>query len=350
MRIVKYKVRPTTPDPRNKERTWMSNLELEQEYLKPSRDYKYIGSGTIGKLWLEVLGCSNLPNLDFGGFLGNKTDAFVTLVYEDCVVKTNVINDCLNPKWMPWTDRAFCFHMKYPASPLFLGVNDFDEGIIGSHDLVGKATLDLCKFVPDTEYTLDLQLWDTIETTTRARMGSVKVRVRLEIEDPRKFLLESLKIPPTMYVNSNSKKEHECIEGACRGAYDLEEYQLGTILSLCGEIYECIRVVHYIKEGLTTMLLWRGTYPVTIYLPNFMRRNMAQDAETSDYDSETKTGFLGKYTYEKELSLPMNSVFLFITGVCLVENPNVFPSILFLLLGRLMVATMQWKNSQPSRK
>ena len=350
VKIAKYKVRPMA-DPRNKERTWMSKLELEQEYLKPSRNYKHIGSGNIGKLWLEVLGCSHLPNTDVGGFLGNKTDAFVTIVYEDCVAKTNVIDDTLYPKWMPWTDRAFCLNMMYPSSPLFFGVHDYDDGILGCHDLVGKATLDLCKFVPDTEYTLDLQLWDTFETTTRARMGAIKIRVRLEIEDRRKFLLRSLKVPPAMYVNSESQKDHECIERACRGGYDVEVYQLGTIMSLYDELYAYLRVGHYIKEGLKIIILWRGTYPVMVRLPLSMRGVGGQeDTESSDEGIEAKTSFLEKYTYEREICLPVTSMSAFVTGVCLVENPSLCPSVFFLLLGRLMVATMQWKSSQPGRK
>ena len=73
-----------------------------------------MGTGDLGKIHLEILEvrcfllkcilvcygtskvvisraqCIGLPNLDVGGFLGNKTDAFVAVVYEDACKLTSV--------------------------------------------------------------------------------------------------------------------------------------------------------------------------------------------------------------------------------------------------------------------
>ena len=72
--------------------------------MRPSYEWTDIGSGHLGKVFVEVLSCDNLPNMDAvgafdvkTGILGNKTDPFVSLVYEDCSARTDIIDDCLSP-------------------------------------------------------------------------------------------------------------------------------------------------------------------------------------------------------------------------------------------------------------
>lgn len=118
--ILQYLVRPG-PDPKRKdETTWLTKEKIEEESNKPSYDWIDIGSGRLGKIFVEIISCNNLPNLDVGGVLGNKTDSFVSLVYEDCFVRTDVIDDCLSPRWMPWSQRAFIFNCMHTSSQLFL--------------------------------------------------------------------------------------------------------------------------------------------------------------------------------------------------------------------------------------
>ena len=82
MESTQYKLRPG-PDPKRKfETEWMAEDEIETEYLEESQHWIDSGSGKIGKVYVEILGCDDLPNLDSGGFLGNKTDAFVAIVFE----------------------------------------------------------------------------------------------------------------------------------------------------------------------------------------------------------------------------------------------------------------------------
>jgi hypothetical protein len=57
---------------------WKTEDEIECNTLKPSRRYQHIGSGKIARVYLEVLACNNLPNMEnIQAFGRNKTDAFV---------------------------------------------------------------------------------------------------------------------------------------------------------------------------------------------------------------------------------------------------------------------------------
>lgn len=45
---------------------------------------------TSPAIFAALVQCIGLPNLDVGGFLGNKTDAFVAVVYEDACKSKSV--------------------------------------------------------------------------------------------------------------------------------------------------------------------------------------------------------------------------------------------------------------------
>jgi hypothetical protein len=56
--------------------------------MGPSEKYEYIGSGKIARVYLEILSCDGLPNMEGAmGRFGNKSDGFVQIVYEDCICK-----------------------------------------------------------------------------------------------------------------------------------------------------------------------------------------------------------------------------------------------------------------------
>lgn len=130
--ITQYKLRPG-PDPKRVEATtWMTKQDIETESLHDSQHWLDSGSGRLGRVFLEVIGCDDLPNLDTGG--RNKTDTFVAIVYEDSVMKTDVIDDCLNPRWMPWMRRAFIFHMVHTSSIIYIGAFDYDESLNPTDD------------------------------------------------------------------------------------------------------------------------------------------------------------------------------------------------------------------------
>jgi hypothetical protein len=45
----------------------MTNDIIQEEVTKSSRFWTDAGTGNLGKVYLEILGCDDLPNLDTGG-------------------------------------------------------------------------------------------------------------------------------------------------------------------------------------------------------------------------------------------------------------------------------------------
>lgn len=226
MRYRQYKIRPG-PDPtRPHETKWMTDKQIQQECLTESKEWVECGSGNIGQLYVEVLGCDGLPNLDAGGFAGNKTDSFVSLVFEDVAVKTDIIDDCLSPRWMPWMKRAFIFHMMHGSSQLFLGVFDHDDGIgpTDFHDMVGKVSVDLSNFQHGILYTLTYNLYTSARMTDRKKKGTITIRLRLEIPSERALLLSTLEPPPKVFVNVKNKKDLRVARTTIAGKYNMEGY------------------------------------------------------------------------------------------------------------------------------
>jgi Ca2+-dependent lipid-binding protein len=211
----------------------MTKKDIEAETTKESQNWIDVGTGKLGRLFVEILGCDDLPNLDSGGFAGNKTDTFVSLVYEDSTLQTDVIDDSLSPRWLPWSKRAFIFHTFHSSSQLFLGVFDYDESLnpTDDHDLIGRVSVDLTNLQKDTEYTLKYEIFDTARMTQRAGRGFITVRIRLEIEDDRKLLLSNLEPPPQMYVNVTNRKDFRVIRYTCTGKYDMDKYSMKVINS-----------------------------------------------------------------------------------------------------------------------
>ena len=125
---LRRRVKPG-PDPARPEETkYLCDKELRKEAYNSSTNWIESGSGNLGKVFVEVIECNGLPNFDTGEALGNKTDSFCTVVYEDSILQTEVIYDALSPLWMSWTQRAFAFNRSHPCSPLFLGIFDYDFG------------------------------------------------------------------------------------------------------------------------------------------------------------------------------------------------------------------------------
>jgi C2 domain. len=154
--VLRILVQPG-PDPKRESvTTYLSEEELVDEMYKPSSNWIECGTDTkdsLGEVYLEILRCEGLPNMDSGETFGNKTDAFVCAIYEESMVQTDVIDDRLSPMWMPWSQRAFCFHIRHPLSQMFISVNDFDLGPTG-HDGIGKIAINLNHFEADVVYTL----------------------------------------------------------------------------------------------------------------------------------------------------------------------------------------------------
>jgi len=352
--VVKYKIRPE-PDPQRKtQTTWMTKEEIDKESFNESRVWLDAGSGMLAKVFLEIINCKGIPNLDVNvGLDRNKTDAFCKIVYEDCICSTDVIDDCLSPRWMPWTNRAFVLHMTHTSSPLFIGVFDYDSSLhtnVESHDPIGRVNVDLTKLRADTEYLLTYQLYKegTKISDRKPVNGTITIRLRLEVPDERHLVLSCLQPPPTIYVNDSQKRDFLCVKYTCKG-YDNERFDTNVILSYIEELLAYMNLVVYLKDALINLLLWRGNHRVDVRIPVKPSEQNADGADAlNDMTMKERLSYLvERYTKKTTILLPIHSMTLFFSAVTLVEKPSLLPSYIFGSIAWLLIAVMGFRHNNP---
>jgi len=94
------------------------------------------------------------------------TCIYIILALFLSLVQTDVISDCLNPMWMPWTNRAFVFNRMHSLSSIYIGVFNHKLGPM-HHTGCGRVAIDLRKFEPNTSYTLKYELFSSPTITNR---------------------------------------------------------------------------------------------------------------------------------------------------------------------------------------
>ena len=100
-----------------------------------------------------------------------------------------VIDDACSPMWMPWCTRAFVFQMTHPSHALYCSVTDYDLGP-QEHENIGRAVVNLSNLSPGLVYTLTYKLYPSSNLTERGDdEGTITIRIRLEIDDMRRYLL-----------------------------------------------------------------------------------------------------------------------------------------------------------------
>lgn len=74
-RSIQYRVKPF-PDPDRPvvETKWLTKDEIEKEAFAPSTKWIEAGTGSVGKYYVEIIGCDGLPNMDFSVTGRDKTD------------------------------------------------------------------------------------------------------------------------------------------------------------------------------------------------------------------------------------------------------------------------------------
>ena len=77
------------PDRDTKDTKFMTSEEIQEEALKDSTNWVQAGSGNIGTLFFELIGCDDLPTMDT--FTPGSIDPFACIVYEDSIVNTDVV-------------------------------------------------------------------------------------------------------------------------------------------------------------------------------------------------------------------------------------------------------------------
>lgn len=314
--VRRNRVQPYFDPKRENETTYLSEKELESAMLESSTEWIQCGTKTeasLGKVYLEILQCEGLPNMDAGEVIGNKTDAFVTVVYEESLVQTDVIDDRLSPIWPSWSKRAFIFNMHHPYSQIFVAVNDFDVGN-SAHDGIGRIAINMNHFKSDVVYTLKYNIHPAANIYDRDDLGSIIIRLRKEIYDGKNFLLAALQPMPKLHVNMKCEKTLPVANFALYGDHNEDKYDIQLLKSYVYEMLDLKRDMKYVvKDSLSSLVMWRGQVKIS-----------------------------------EKIYLPIHSMIAFTVGTYVIERPHLLPSCFFLSLAWIMLASMTYRHCHPS--
>uniref|UniRef100_A0A7S3P546 C2 domain-containing protein n=1 Tax=Amphora coffeiformis TaxID=265554 RepID=A0A7S3P546_9STRA len=324
------------PDRPEEETMWMTSEQIQDEALKDSTNWIQAGSGELGTLYFELIGCDNLPDMDSvvpgdgNAMTCVKIDSFACIVYEDSVVNTDVIPNCSSPRWMPWTYRAFKFQMSHPATDVLLGIFDHDNaynpaqvvsrvtGVSKLHDAAGRVVIELSKLQPDTTYVLTYPLYyGGTEEDRKTTKGTVTVRLRMEFPSLRRVLLTALSPPKNNVVAMRKKSQWSVAQYTAHGAVDNEKFSIGTMTRYIEELEGYLDLLETLRNALWHIWLWRG---------------------------HCKISFGGR-TFD----LPLHSITAYIWAIKLSWNYDLLPSFIFFSIGWIMLASLEQVNGHPSR-
>lgn len=311
---LKHQVRPH-PDPKRPHQTkFMTKPALKAESLKESKKWLDIGSGTLGRVYVEIICCDGLENkeMDLTGTGRNLSDPFVMAVFEDGVAKTDIIDDCLGPRWMPWTQRAFIFRMMHSSSKLALGVFDYDPGAYDNNDLCGRACVDISMLRPNTEYMLTYNLYENQIDDAQEAKGTITIRLRIELNDAKEFVLSNLRPPPQIHINVKESKDFVAIRQTLGGAQDLIAYSKDAIWMYVDELKSYVDMKYYVILAAINLVFWRGQ--VLMF------------------------GF----------DVPLHSLFIFLSTVFVLERPTYGPTIYFYGLAWFLVSIQFYVSENPN--
>mmetsp|Transcript_14204 Transcript_14204/g.34245 ORF Transcript_14204/g.34245 Transcript_14204/m.34245 type:complete len:1271 (+) Transcript_14204:143-3955(+) len=322
-RSTQHRVKPC-PDPERPEddTKWMTTREIEDKAMEPSRNWIEAGSGSVWRIFIEILGCNDLPNMDFSVTGRDKSDPFVTIAYEDTIVNTDVINDCLSPRWMPWTQRAFILNTMHPSSQIMIGVFDHDQGIPGqtTHDKIGRCVVNLTNACPDTVYTAKCHLYDCDEPDRKAR-GTILFRARIESTNQRMAFLHEFQLHTEYSVSLKKRPDYKCAYYSLTNDTASQTLSLETITTYVNELQSYTDCLDEIVDAMFTLFLWRGHYPCTMKFP-----------------------FCKPWT----VKLPLHSITAFVWGMILAHDFEKIFSFLCFWVAWVMFATMGYRQSNPS--
>lgn len=307
-----YFVRPMDPSGKI---TYLTKDQMNETCKLPSQNWTVAGSGELGELYLEILSCDDLPNLDIG-LPRNKTDAFANIVFEDAIMSTEVVRDTLNPRFMPWTRRAFKLNVHDLNSRLYIGVFDHDfRGL--KYDPIGRVAIPLHRFTPGTVYNLSYDLYDSSEVTKRHVRGQINIRMSIKWKGQRSLFFNSLTSQEEFTVNFESKRDYDHAEYTVQGYDDQREYNLKTILGYVEELTQYQSVLVTITEGLKTVIFWRGHF---------------------DF----------KFLFCIKLKLPLHSMTMLAFGIVLTEFPQYSVSVFFASIAWFMLGLLDNSYKRPS--
>mmetsp|Transcript_19961 Transcript_19961/g.22835 ORF Transcript_19961/g.22835 Transcript_19961/m.22835 type:complete len:1095 (+) Transcript_19961:84-3368(+) len=310
--VCRFRVKPGADPSRPAYETKFLTLEEIRTFCnKPSRNWVEAGSGNLGQVKLEILSCEGLPNKDYGEIFGNLTDPFVCIIYEDCLVETDVIADCINPMWMPWTQRAFVFNRMHELSSIYIGVFNHKYGP-AQHDGCGRIAVDLSELKTKTVYTMKYELFSSPILTNRKSKGFITLRLQLTQGRTKDNLLSVVK-PPVIHVNVRRRKTLAIARYTCYGKYREDVYNTRILRSYVDEFLEYVVSWSYIlKRSVTSLIFWRGQIRVW------------------------------------KRDIPLHSFLAFVTTTYVIEHPSLIPAYTFFCAGWCMFVLICEQHRHPS--
>ena len=266
----------------------------DNEVFKASEKWITVGTGELGKLFLEIISCDGL---EASGNESKQIDSFVSIVYEDSFVTTDIVHGGDSPRWLSKNARSFVFNMKHPSSMVNLAVHQFEESDMENSNAIGRVCINISKLSPNTEYCLTYHLHESSEVKIRRKTGCITLRVRLEIQNRARMLFTALKTPSKPIINVDHKSDFDVLQYTIKGPKrEMNE----TILSYLEEIFLNI-AWDDIKLKAVDIFFWRGTH----------------------------TFFC--------LSVPLHSIIIFIAALGVTNFPQYIPSAIFGVLTCILI-------------
>jgi hypothetical protein len=174
----------------------------------------------------------------------------------------------------------------------------------------------MTNFSPKTDYVLTYDLYRSVLDEVREPMGTITVRLRLEIRNFRNVVLASLGPPPLNYVNMAKKYNFQQARFVAQGEENLHQLDMEALKSYGNELQGYSDLLYYVEQALLTVILWRGHWPVNLCGCKF--------------------------------KLAIHSVVAFVLGVFLVEDYDLFPSFLLFSIAWFFLATNELRQCNPS--
>lgn len=288
--------------------TWMSKVKIEHECIKPSLRWIKSGKGHVGRLFVELIKCDH--------FL-SSFNAFAGIVVEDTFVKTDMIQSCKKPRWMPWSRRSFILPIVHPRSPVILGI--FHHEKIGYDRPVGRVVIDLAKLKNHVEYFLTFRLHSDPILRQKKPAGTVTLRVRLEWKEEIDLMSQTLASAPRFIVNVDTEKEFKTVRYLCRGEVNIGNASVETVSGLMRELLSYGSELMYVVDVSAQTLLWR-----------------VQGIQT-EHEKNAMPAWLR-----------IHSVMFFLSIVTLTENPSLLPSFLCFAITWALLTKLYHGSRDPS--
>jgi len=208
-----------------------------------------------------------------------------------------------------WTRRAFMFNIDHNRSQLFVGVFDLQKTQIVQDNPIGRLTVDLGNLQPGKEYTLQYNISQSARVYPRKFTGIITLRISVEYDERKAFWRSA--VPYIQYdINSTTSNDRNLIQYAIRGNSSEENYSYKVLFSYLDELASVLNSLLDIPLRMIPTIFWR-------------------------------TSHVFKFSEYFQISLPINSIVVFIQALLMVERPHLIPSVILANLGYMMYSSLE---------